>query len=712
MTDQSPTPILLWRAVAVPAFLALVVSLGPPPSQTPTRPAPAEDATIAAVAAQAASPVELPPPAGEAPPLSSAPPPPVPEPELGPPDETLADSALREVFDAWQGGERDIPGVEDGAIRVEIVHRSSPADLVAALEALGGSDVVTTEGGVATATLPVAELLDAEQLPEVDLLRLPSEMPGPAEGPADLPGAAPAAGGTLTAAAGSRGADAVKRVRASAWHKAGYTGKGVKIGILDSFSRSAWHKARGSHDVPPHSGSFCRSAGVACDIWGGGSHGVSVAEAIHDLAPGAKLYLASAGTIADGYRAIDYFKSKGVRIISRSLSGWIDGYGNGTGPSAELVDYAVSKGMTWFNSAGNRGVRYDDVGLTRKAYWGGYWRGVARDDDADGWVDFQDPRGNIASNWGVMSYCGAGLAIEGLRWDDWGWPNQSDYNLYVYAWRNGAWVLIDGSENLQYRHPEMPPTEHVPAPKCIKGEYLTFGISTYAAGNGTTNDTLELFVHGLLIDYASNPASAGQPYADSKNRGEVTVGALNVSSGRIIDYSSRGPLNDGRIKPDVSASSEFTSTTGDNGRFGGTSAATPVTSGVAAMILQRYPKLSPKQLGDYMRKYAARDRSVKGPDNNYGAGEIRMPLLNTKKPRISGTRSVGHRLYARAGSWNESVKRSYTWLRNGKAIKGATSKSYKLRSSDRGKRISVRELARKSGYRSLSATSSRTSKVR
>jgi hypothetical protein len=40
----------------------------------------------------------------------------------------------------------------------------------------------------------------------------------------------------------------------------------------------------------------------------------------------------------------------------------------------------------------------------------------------------------------------------------------------------------------------------------------------------------------------------------------------------------------------------------------------------------------------------------------------------------------------------------YQWLRNGKAIKGARSATYRLVSADRGRRIAVRVTGSKAGY--------------
>src|SRR5690606_18656246 len=136
---------------------------------------------------------------------------------------------------------------------------------------------------------------------------------------------------------------------ADAWHAAGITGAGVKIGIIDSFGKDLWDAAEAAGDVRKPEGLFCQQFGSTCGFWDvsipkSDFHGVSVAEVITDIAPGARYYLAHAATRADVKAAVDYFADNGVKVISRSLSAVYDGPGDGTGPSADLVRYAIDKG--------------------------------------------------------------------------------------------------------------------------------------------------------------------------------------------------------------------------------------------------------------------------------------------------------------------------------------------------------------------------------
>ncbi|MGN7967907.1 hypothetical protein [Microbacterium sp. 22296] len=86
--------------------------------------------------------------------------------------------------------------------------------------------------------------------------------------------------------------------------------------------------------------------------------------------------------------------------------------------------------------------------------------------------------------------------------------------------------------------------------------------------------------------------------------------------------------------------------------------------------------------------------------------------LTGATPTITGTTKVGSTLTAKAGTWAPApVTLSHQWLRNGVAISGATSSTYKLTSADKGKRISVRVTGTKAGYTPLARTSTATAAI-
>jgi hypothetical protein len=77
-----------------------------------------------------------------------------------------------------------------------------------------------------------------------------------------------------------------------------------------------------------------------------------------------------------------------------------------------------------------------------------------------------------------------------------------------------------------------------------------------------------------------------------------------------------------------------------------------------------------------------------------------------KRPTISGSHKAGAKLSAKRLLVSPKASRySYRWLRNGKAIRGATRSTFKVRSGDKGARISVRVTALRKHYKTVSSTS-------
>lgn len=101
----------------------------------------------------------------------------------------------------------------------------------------------------------------------------------------------------------------------------------------------------------------------------------------------------------------------------------------------------------------------------------------------------------------------------------------------------------------------------------------------------------------------------------------ISVGATSVS-GKIANFSSRGPTDDGRMKPEIVAPGEqvwVTSTSGSFRKGNGTSFSAPLAAGGVALLLQMNPKLTPQEMRDLLQKTA---RAKGTPDNIYGWGEM------------------------------------------------------------------------------------------
>lgn len=101
------------------------------------------------------------------------------------------------------------------------------------------------------------------------------------------------------------------------------------------------------------------------------------------------------------------------------------------------------------------------------------------------------------------------------------------------------------------------------------------------------------------------------------------MGAVHWSNDALEPYSSQGPTNDGRIKPDLVAPSAVKNASYAPGIFDGTSAATPHVAGAAALALQAFPDYTPDDLVNFLESRAI-ELGHSGPDNQFGAGRLNL----------------------------------------------------------------------------------------
>ncbi len=500
----------------------------------------------------------------------------------------------------------------ESTTRVEILH-DRPSLEVAFLVALLGGVVEGEIEGLTQATLPTDTLVALEAAPGVQYLRPPlkSNIPLIARdmSQGDKTRLQRTLGGSPVTG------QEVAKTNASGWHAAGRIGTGVKVGIIDYFDTSVWNSAQSAGEVPAASGTFCLVLGTPCNVFTvfpGEQHGTAVAEIIHEMAPGAQLYLATVQSTTDHQAAVNYFSSQGVKIISRSLTSEYDGQGNGTGPMATVINNAVTAGMVWFNSAGNSAAVAPDFGQ--------YWRKTWTDANNNGFMDF------AAGDEYLGFACGF---ANGLRWSDWG-ANKSDYDVFVFDTPGGA--LIGSSLNDQTAGAN--PLESIP---CF-GDVDYLVIQRFAVGSGTAGDVLEIMTNAGVIEYWQNPFSAGGPASDTASAGGLSVGAVDPAAGvAIAGYSSQGPTNDARTKPDLSAAACVTSHTYAPDCFDGTSSAAPAAAGAAALVMGAGLATTPAQVKTYLLNNATVDRGAAGTDNVFGRGEVVLATISTPTPTPTRT---------------------------------------------------------------------------
>ncbi|MGJ9374147.1 sunset domain-containing protein [Nesterenkonia sp. CF4.4] len=89
-----------------------------------------------------------------------------------------------------------------------------------------------------------------------------------------------------------------------------------------------------------------------------------------------------------------------------------------------------------------------------------------------------------------------------------------------------------------------------------------------------------------------------------------------------------------------------------------------------------------------------------------------LKVARSSTPKISGSATTGKTLSASVGTWTWATSFSYQWRANGTSIKGATSRTYKVATAHKGKRISVVVTGKKSGHTTLTRTSASTAAVK
>jgi hypothetical protein len=468
------------------------------------------------------------------------------------------------------------------------------AAAVAAVHRAGGR-VTTRQGALMQAQLPPKQLVAVRRA-------------------AAVAGVGPAYSGHADAII-SQG---VYRTGADALQVAGITGKGIRIGILDLGFGANWQRREGT-ELPPASQidavvSFDKTtgqpgvAGLSSNDKPTG-HGESVAEVVHDMAPGARLTLVNYHTELEFVQAVDWLINgpngkPRVDILVHSNS-FLDGPFDGTGLTAQAVDRARAAGILWVNSVGNYAHRHwegDDIG----------------DRDGDGYADIGAPHENgvhfvkkegdgvgVTLYW---SHCRIGSAPV---------PDTSvSYELQVTD-ANDAHPLVLARGVRDATRP-LESTGFIPSADgtyAVRAKVLTPGSVC----------TLEIFGGGLdLGSEATVPSSVPTP---GDAAGSLSAGAVNWVDDSLADYSSQGPTQDGRMKPDIVAPASTTVSPGV--AMVGTSASAPHVGGAAALLMQEARRANqPSDAGTITKELEseALDMGPPGPDNSYGYGLLRVDV--------------------------------------------------------------------------------------
>ncbi len=371
----------------------------------------------------------------------------------------------------------------------------------------------------------------------------------------------------------------------------GYTGQGVKVAIIDAgFGQLS--AAQSAGELP----SSLTTIDYTGSGIGGSKHGTGVAEVVYDMAPDAELYLLKIANDVHLGNAKDYCINNGIQIINESLAWFNVAFYDGTGVICNIANDAYTNGTLWVNAMGNYGNTHYEAVLT----------------DTD-----NDKKHEFSATDEALSFSatgGANITIY-LNWDD--FPRtRHDYDLFLYDVDpdlNPGATDVASSEYSQTGF--QPPVEVLSYTVPTTGTYYLV-VKKKSTSDADLPLDIYFFSAGSL-EYKNKESSLAQP-ADAA--GVLAVGAVNLTDS-LRGYSSRGPTNDGRTKPDVTATDGTSNYT--YGTFSGTSCSSPHVAGAAALVLSQSPSLTVNQLWAQLETDTL-DLGSAGKDNLYGSGRISL----------------------------------------------------------------------------------------
>ncbi len=300
----------------------------------------------------------------------------------------------------------------------------------------------------------------------------------------------------------------------------GNSAAGIKIGVID-LGFTSLSTAQASGDLPP-TGPNLSITDYTGTGTGGTNHGTNVAEIVHDMAPGASLYLAKIANEVQLGQALDDMTAAGVKVINHSVAWYGAAFYDGTGSICDIADSADTQGAQWINAMGNSRLKH--------------YLGTFTDSNADLRHEFA-----TGQDYNTINLTSGSAVSLILNWQ--AYPTTTiDYDLYLYNGHpDSGGVVVASSLNRQSgnRSTYYPyPYEAIDYTPTSTG---TFYIVVKKVDSSQANLPLTLFSTGPDLVTRTTASSILQPADCAK---VIGVGAVDLND-NAGSFSSEGP-DDGR----------------------------------------------------------------------------------------------------------------------------------------------------------------------
>jgi hypothetical protein len=401
--------------------------------------------------------------------------------------------------------------------------------------------------------------------------------------------------------------DVAVRSGITAWQQNGWTGQGVRVGVLDrGFGGLFALESAFAMTVTTYVGADKSAYDANVVI-----HGTQVLETIHAVAVGAELYACEYNNLDSFALCIDWMIASRVNIINHS-AGVPALPLNGSSRWARQVERAANANILWVNAAGN--------------FAQGYHPGVFTDRNVNRLHEFGGFAGEVEAL-GIAPIETSSQGVVMLSWADHNGQAANSINLDLQVIDLDTGDVIARSENAQNGFPGDEAIEYLAFPMDRHFAIQLIDFAGTAAG----------VRFALFVEFASLPNGEIQRsiITPGDSSSALTVGALQGLN--IAPYSSRGPIETGAIKPDLAAPGEVR--LADGSLFVGTSAAAPVVAGSAALIWQANPNYTARDVRTFILNATQDDDQFFGMDTNYGNGRLYLPLPNSSPIVIASVAS-------------------------------------------------------------------------